>query len=86
MKVLRVRQDDGTTEPLSDVLKEVKFSSLAWTHDNKGATPTSDLLPALWCLALQVLASSVQLKANPRFGVMMYTHISHTIMYDNAHT
>ena len=34
-KVMKVDQDAGTATDLDDVLKHVKFSSLAWTHDHK---------------------------------------------------
>ncbi len=33
--VMRIDQETGESERLSDKLENVKFSSMAWTHDNK---------------------------------------------------
>ena len=40
IKVMRIDQASGEGEDLSDLLEHVKFSSMAWTHDNK-ACPLS---------------------------------------------
>lgn len=39
VKLLEVDQETGATTDLPDTLEHVKFSSLAWTHDHKCATP-----------------------------------------------
>eukprot|EP00891_Asterochloris_glomerata_P009877 jgi/Astpho2/9877/fgenesh1_pm.00152_%23_2_t len=36
LKMMRIDQGSGKAEELKDVLKHVKFSSTAWTHDHKG--------------------------------------------------
>ena len=35
LKMMRIDQGSGKAEELKDVLKHVKFSSTAWTHDHK---------------------------------------------------
>ncbi len=36
--VMRIDQASGKAERLSDTLEHVKFTSMAWTHDNKART------------------------------------------------
>jgi hypothetical protein len=46
--VMRIDQETGESERLSDKLENVKFSSMAWTHDNKACNRA-----AAWRLSLQ---------------------------------
>lgn len=45
IKVMRIDQASGKGEDLSDVLEHVKFSSMAWTHDNKACPPQQQCSP-----------------------------------------
>ena len=40
--VMRIDQETGESERLSDKLENVKFSSMAWTHDNKARNNPTD--------------------------------------------
>ena len=43
LKMMRIDQSSGKAEELKDVLKHVKFSSTAWTHDHKVRQSSSGL-------------------------------------------
>ena len=43
VKFLSIDSDSGATQDLPDKLEHVKFSSMAWSHDNKCGALTSDL-------------------------------------------
>ena len=43
LKMMRIDQGSGKAEELKDVLKHVKFSSTAWTHDHKVRRSSSGL-------------------------------------------
>ena len=39
MRIMRIDADTGQGSDLEDVLHHIKFSTTAWTHDNKAGSP-----------------------------------------------
>ena len=47
MHVLRIDAESGKPTKLDDELRHVKFSDIAWTHDNKVSSSVRLCMPAL---------------------------------------
>ena len=72
-------KDVSTGKDLPDVLERVKFSSMAWTHDNKGifynVRPVKNDTRAIMCVELTTLKSSPN-----QFSLQIYVKIPKNIL------